>query len=285
MNDLDDVLADDLRRLFADERLSIPPADGAERVVAAGARRTRRRREFAVLGSGSIAAASLLVVGMLFVRPPVNGGNDDIVALPPRATQDVTSAAPTTTSSSKKRPPTPTRTTVIHIPGQPSPGAPGDVPPAWPDDPLPSGGEEGDNDQPQIMPASLQIGPDGYRDLRLGMSFDEASSTGMLAEGSEPPSGCTSYQLAEGGETVTSVLISDTQGLVRVDASNEGRSPEGRGVGSTMEELKETYPSGSEDESGFVASSGQGGVYRFLVGDGVTYEFYLHTETKYDCGQ
>jgi hypothetical protein len=58
----DEELDDELRRLFADERLTLPVTVDVENAVVAGAKRRRRRRVTAAAASGVVAVAALVFV-------------------------------------------------------------------------------------------------------------------------------------------------------------------------------------------------------------------------------
>lgn len=286
MSDLDNALAEDLRRLFADERLDVPAAPGAQRLVVAGARRVRRRRDFTVIAAGGCVVIALLAVGVVFAEPLGHNPDDEVIALPTTTSQqpaDRPSAGRTAvgtpsisiTDALDHGPAArPTPTELPELPGQ-LPGRPAA------DEPT-SGGET-PAEPPVIYPAGPRLGPDGYEDLTLGMSFADAQATGRLAEGSEPPTGCATYRLAEGANWIDSLIISETYGLVRLTASG-ARTPQDQGNGSTIEELKAAYPDGWENKSSYTAPTGSGGRYEFALGeDAVVLGFYLHTEAKHDC--
>lgn len=264
-----DELEEELQRLFADERLAIPPAPGASSIVLAGARRVRRRREIAVVTAGSIAAATVLVTGVLVAMPRTDDGNR-IAAPPPstsaESTPSSTSAKPTRTSERKTERPSTGK-------GSTKPTGSGGGPDTGPT--VPSGGMGGGTDIPFTAPVDAgpgSIGPGGYGKLHLGILFEDARP--MLQEGAEPPVGCTSYQLSEGTENVGTVLFTES-GLVQINASN-GKSPQGTGIGSTLEELKTQHPDGTENGSEFTAPAGEGSIYKFVLGeDAVANQFML----------
>lgn len=283
MSELDDPLGDDLRRLFADDRLEIAPSANAESLIVAGARRRRRRREVGAVTVGVTVVGALFGVSLML--SPIGDGRDDrAVALPPGTSQSVEPAESTTTRTSEPAPSSelPETKSVTGTPLRlssqpPSPTRASDEAPPVFDSPF------ADSAEPSVMPAGAFLGPDGYGQLQLGMTFDEAKQTGMLTEDAQPPSGCGSYKLAEGDDQVSTVTISDSFGVVRFLASS-ARTPEGEGTGSTLEALKNTYPDGWEHEAGYTAPSGQGGLYEFLLGeDATTYQFSLIANTKHGC--
>lgn len=249
-----DSVEDGLRRLFADDRLTLPTAPGATARVVAAARRARKRREFAVVGGGTLVAASALVAVVLVAMQPGTGGSP--VAAPPIETTLssalLSEAPPTQTSAPRAIEPSVEKKTTV--PTQPTSG---------------SGSQTSESSAPPPeeipMLSGGPIGPDGYRDLRLGMSFEDAKPY-LADEDKQPPSGCTSYELAEGNEWVSTVVFSES-GLARINASGGGRTPENMGAGSTLDELEQAYPEGTTTESGdgFHAATGSGGIYQFTL--------------------
>lgn len=103
MTDRDDgELDDELRRLFADERLTLPVTVDVENAVVAGAKRRRRRRVTAAAASGVVAVAALVFVAASLINVgfgrPTGPGRTVEAARSPSLT--ATSGAPTTTSTS-----------------------------------------------------------------------------------------------------------------------------------------------------------------------------------------
>lgn len=261
-----DELESGLRRLFDDERLAVRPAPGATSGVLAGARRARRRRELAIAGSGVVAAAA--VVGGVLIGLPSSGQGNELAAPPNSAS--LLPGAPSTSSSAsptpKKTPPTGNQTTKTSS-LNPSPTSDAEPPPQ----------PRSDEPEPPNMPMIFDgpVGPSGWDKLTLGMSFEDAKATGFISADAAPPEGCTSYAVTAGTEYVSVVLISES-GLGRIVAAAEGRTPEGKGIGSPIEELKQAYPEGTEDESSFTATNSAGGTYQFGMGeDAVAHSFAL----------
>lgn len=250
-----DELESSLRSLFDDERLAVRPAPGATAGVVAGARRVRRRRQIATAASGAGVAAAAVIAGVLIVMPASGSGNN-VAAPPPTQTLDsATSVSKPTTKPSK--PKQPSASDQIETSGG---GDPRTKPMTQP----PSEPPPEDVTVPFYL--GSPIGPSGWDQLTLGMSFEDAKATGFLAADAAPPSGCTAYSLAAGSEDVQTVVISES-GLGRFIASN-GATPEGMASGATLEELQEAYPSGTSDGSTFRADSGGGGTYEFpMSGD------------------
>lgn len=97
MNDGSDDRTDldgELRRLFADDRLTLPVAQGADQVVVAGAHR-RRRRRLTVAAAGGVIAVVAVVTMSLGLSGVVRGTDRTVSAAskPPSVTLTTTSSA------------------------------------------------------------------------------------------------------------------------------------------------------------------------------------------------
>lgn len=261
MSEHENGLEDGLRRLFDDDRLAVPPASGAREAVVAGARRARRRRELAIAGSGVGVAAVAILGGVLIVMPPSNE-RTEVASAPDTSTLTVgSSIEPAPSSAPEKKSEVPssdgTGSTVIEEPRGGKPPDPSASPSSTPSDP-----------PPMPMRAGGPIGPSGWSELKLGMSFADAKATGYISPDAPAPAGCTSYSLTTGGDFVSAVLISES-GLGRIVASG-ARTPEDQGVGSPIENLQEAYPDGAESEGEFRAETSAGATYEFAMGEDAT---------------
>jgi hypothetical protein len=88
-------LDEELRRLFADDRLTLPVAENVEHAVLAGAHRRRRRRTAAAAVSGVLAVAALVFVGAALTG--VGGhltGKVTAAAASPRLSTTLTTSEP-----------------------------------------------------------------------------------------------------------------------------------------------------------------------------------------------
>jgi hypothetical protein len=252
----DDDLTGQLRQLFADARLDLPPRPDAERAVVAGARRRRRRRIAAATAGGALAAA-LLVGGSLAVADLRLGTPQATV---PAAGQPVFVPSPSASPSPRALPApstqavAPTEETRVPAPDE----SPGTERSLGPRTPVSAESPRG------AQATGAVVGPGGYSRLRLGMSFEAAKATGMLAGTASPPSGCATYQLSEGSASVSGVVISPTEGIVRFQVSG-AHTPEGIRVGSTVAQLQSSYADLARSSSGYTASAGSAGTYVFVV--------------------
>lgn len=244
------ALEAELDRLFSDDRLSIRPSPAAGRAIVAGARRARRRREIALVGGGSAAVALVLVAVVMLAALPRGGDGDSVAAPQP--------------------------TTVL---------APGKQPTVRPPLPAPA------NPFPSMSDVQRgELGPNGYRKLRLGMSFDDLRDRGLLASPkAAPPEGCGSYTLAEGEHNIRDIVVSEHRGLVMLNA-NQARTPEGIGVGSSWQDVESTYKlivhKDAKKERVYYAKTG--GVADYWLrpvndGDDTVLSLRL-VSVKHDCG-
>ncbi|SNR28434.1 hypothetical protein SAMN06265360_101215 [Haloechinothrix alba] len=252
-----DELGEDLRRLFADDRLAVPHASGARDAIVAGAQRRRRRRRAA--SSSAAMAGVLMLAGGVFAIPAPSD------APPPVASSDGTERPPLT-----QRPgATPDRgsadATDRRLPepqtfADPGPGAENAEPaPQTAPETLAERREDG-----MTLDADSVLGPDGYGRVRLGMTFEEARDGELLADpDAEPPEGCEPYALAEGTESVWHVRISEDLGVAVISASG-AHTPEGITTGSSREDVESAYPRLRAESGGYHAIAGEDAHYRFV---------------------
>lgn len=244
-----DPLDQELRSLFADDRLAVPVREDADAVIVAGARRLRRRRVMLQTTAGVVAVLALVVGGAAIAGVGDSQPGEPVAAPPPAVTTTTPEATTTTTKSlpasepeqsrsgtKTKQQPTPPRTRT----SRPRPPATG---------------------TPEPMPTAL-VSFSGYGPLRLGMSTEEALATGQLTENGSGGAGCTSYLISGGGE----VLISGSGGLVWIAAPAEAQTPEGVQAGVTVGQVRETYPDVSTHFAGDrLILSGGSSHYEFMI--------------------
>lgn len=228
----DDPVADELGRLFADDRLELLPAAGFGDAIVAGARRRRRRRGMAYAAGGSTVVVVALAAGLTF---GLQTGTEPNPVAAPQATSEASSPQP--------EPPAPStiegEATAVEPPATQEPSDP--VTSEEPTTTRESTTEPTETSKAEPSPrvAGGQLGPDGFGQILLGQSYEDLK--GRLAEGSKPPSGCSEYQLRAGTNSIQTLVISGSDGLVRLVASG-ARTPEGIGVGSERADVDESYP-------------------------------------------
>jgi len=221
-------LDDELRQLFADERLEVPVRPGADDVIVAGARRVRRRRITAVAASGALAVVAVVAAGIVLA-----GGNPD--AMPPanRYKNSPTSTTTTTTTNSSTQP-----STAQSAPQGTTGGK--QNPPAAQED------EENPDPPPPTVDPPPQLdypvlGPTGFDALQLGQSQADAEATGMVGVSTgQYGDDCSEYQLLVGGEHVGLVYFRGN-GLVAIMPFTS-QTPEGVGPGWTVQQAAAVYP-------------------------------------------
>ena len=222
-------LDDELKRLFADERLEVPPRPGAEDVIVAGAQRVRRRRIAAVSASGALAVVATVAAGVL-----IAGGHQD--AMPPanryKSTPTSTTTTTTTTVSSS------TQSSMTQTVPRGTLGGDEGPPPTHEE-------ESTEPTSPTVAPPpSLDhpvLGPTGFQALQLGQTQQEAEATGMVGVSSgQYGDNCSEYQLLADGVHIGLVYFRD--GGLTALMPFTSQTPEGVGPGWTVEQAAAVYP-------------------------------------------
>lgn len=224
-------LDDELRRMFAnvDDQLDVPVRPDAEQTIVAGAQRVRRRRLAAVSASGAAAVVVVVAAGIALANPTPD-------AMPPAHTPTSTSSTPTSPSSAASQ--TTESGTGVAVPPAAPPATETDPPEQTTED-LPT--------EPEVT--GEQIGPFGFRDLRLGMDYETAVATGMVGAGDPPPPGpgCAGYPLLIDGVSVGDVGLSGERGVVAIAPDLPVHNVDGVSVGWTTEQFLAKYPDKAEE--------------------------------------
>ncbi|GIF26278.1 hypothetical protein BJ973_005633 [Actinoplanes tereljensis] len=143
-------------------------------------------------------------------------------------------------------------------------------------------------------PAGIVLGPQGFGALKLGMTAEEATATGMIKSWKSMgvADGCTkqsTLKLASGDHGF--VYFSTALGLEIIDAYPGVSTPEGVKIGTTHAAMLKAYPgwANAEEEDqhaegrGYVRVPGNGQAnYRILTRDGKVAEITLQSTTQ-DC--
>ncbi|MFC0115835.1 hypothetical protein [Kibdelosporangium aridum] len=220
-------LEDELNRLFKDERLDMRVAPDAETHVVAGAKRVKRRR-VAMMSAAGVLSAAVLAGGAFVLAQPspqssqiANQPTDLPVDNPSSPSEAPPSSATTEQSTLPAAPPNTSR------PVEPAPGTVRNPP------------KTTSTTVPPIAPAAT-LGPNGFGNMRLGMTEEELLATGQVQGTQKPPTtGCTSYTTKTAGGTV---WVSPDSGVVAFVFRSGVATPERVGIGSTLEAVKATYP-------------------------------------------
>lgn len=268
--ELEDQLDAELRRLFDDERIGLRPRHDAAETVVAGARRLRRRRTVAAGGGGTLAVLALVGGSLLLggQRPPAETPDARIAAPPASTGASLASTSAEVTSQPEQMSP---------------PGSAPEKTSSQRAEPRTSSSRESTEQaassalpEASALLAAPTLGPQGYHQLTLGMSYRDAEATGMLAGPvkAPPEDACSTYQLAEGTVAVHDVTISGTAGVVMFRAA-EAVTPEGIGAGSSLERLRATYSDLTAESTGYSATAGPAARYFFTASDDSVTEVQL----------
>ncbi|MBO0839638.1 MAG: hypothetical protein J2O49_02320 [Sciscionella sp.] len=231
-SELNEELDDELRRLFTGDNLTIPVAENAASSVVVAARKLRRRRIVGATTGAAvvIAGAALAGVALAGIGRPHNAS----VASPPLVTS---SSAPSYAE------PLPTSNSVPSI-DIPSPTISATPPAASTTQPRPSITTSMQATSAPTAPNEpIVLGPDGFRQLKLGMTEQQAQATGMLEGNSiSTDLACTKYQFSGTNSDRVTVYVSHQFGVVAIGGDLGTRTAEGVAIGTNTGQLKRTYP-------------------------------------------
>lgn len=289
MSSHDDELDAELRRLFADERLGLQPEAGAPEAIVAGARRIRRRRT-ALTSAGGVTMTVLVVAGVMTVsglhphaKTVVAGGNvtpagsgaavPTFTLVPPPDTSSTTAGATRAPGVTLVPPPVESRAQTLP------------PPPSAKSSQTSSDGSSSDTTQPFSTTAGPQLDPDGYGNLKLGMTEAEAEAQGVILTRTGGTEACSSYDVSGSGvPSPGAIAISINMGLVVIAPSAPVHTPEGIGEGASKSDVYATYADASENQTtGLSASASPVSTYRFSLDGSETVENVNLNSTDQDC--
>jgi len=121
-----------------------------------------------------------------------------------------------------------------------------------------------------------RLGPDGFIELRLGMTRQEALTTGRIRVG-ESTNGCTGFYLAMYGDGsgLGPHGYFSNDGLAVVHAQGGMHTPEGVALGTPAEEVHRTYPTLRRSDGFWVVRASDEADYFFVIEDGAVNFFGL----------
>jgi hypothetical protein len=262
------ALDDELRRLFADDRLAVPVARNAGVAVVAGARR-RRRNRVAMAAAGSVLA----MAGVVFAGAALSG-------IGHQPATSITAAGPVLSTTA---PVASTTTSITTSPSSVPPTAYKSVDVLGPFgyDKVSLGMSLKDVAAVAQLRDAAPVTTNGC--LRYSVLVDVVSvpSTVRAAATVTP----TTASLP--ADAVLELLVSARDGVIQVIAAPTLRTPEGIGIGSSKADLVEAYPmvvlpvrAGSTTVP---AAGNPRAIYVFQVaGDGTVTSFALR-QAKSDC--
>ncbi|WP_329107939.1 hypothetical protein OG792_05485 [Micromonospora sp. NBC_01699] len=175
--------------------------------------------------------------------------------------------------------------------GSPAPttGAPTATTPASPAPSVPSApsapASSGDTTAP------LVLGPNGIGSLKLGMTRQQATATGLLIadEDNSNGEGCVPYHLRANSTGNGVVSLSRNLGIAAIDAYGSIKTPEGVRIGMSSADMLRIYPGWTAADGD--ATNGRGhakapgndsAVYRIATQNGTVIELTLQY-AKQDC--
>ncbi|WP_020663449.1 hypothetical protein [Amycolatopsis benzoatilytica] len=264
-----------LRALFADDRLTVEPADDAAAVIVAGARRRRRRQRALTSAAGAACALAVVSAGLAVVQLRGEHATADLssraVSAPtPLASSPVPEPTSSAASSAEQAPVEPSDTEESDLP----------VPPARPprhSTPVPTS-------QPTSkVVAGTLVTADGLGAVKLGMTEKQLTDQGVQLTPVKESGSCTYYDVAGAGVPAATAVVSADKGVVSVKPDGAAHTPEGVGDGSLKDQVTSTYPGTSESSSELVSPTGDQGAYHFtLNSDGAVQGVEVRAKAQ-DC--
>ncbi|WP_285489764.1 hypothetical protein [Amycolatopsis taiwanensis] len=134
----------------------------------------------------------------------------------------------------------------------------------------------------------FRLGPDGFGKIRLRMTMDEVQTTGqfVLAKGQGYPGCRVGNEVGATPGKGGVVWVSDVYGVVKISSYFGVRTPEGIGLGSSVDDVRAAYP-GTRVETERDMGNGQIEIddhYRSPVpgNPNAAYRFFVNHDDKVD---
>ncbi|MFY1617430.1 hypothetical protein [Micromonospora sp. WMMD736] len=138
-------------------------------------------------------------------------------------------------------------------------------------------------------PTSLVLGPNGIGSLKLGMTRQQATGTGLLRAFADTTAGCTPAHLRAAPSEEGIVNLSPTLGIATINAYEGIKTPEGVHIGMSSAEMLRIYPGWKTADGdatngrGFAKTPGNSkAVYRIATRNGKVIDLTLQYANQ-DC--
>ncbi|HEY2057559.1 MAG TPA: hypothetical protein VGH57_04215 [Amycolatopsis sp.] len=273
MNESEDELEQQLRALFADERLGVEPTAGAGPAIVAGARRRRQRQRVMMASTGAVCALGIVAGGLTAFRLHTQNGTTQITA-----SQLTASETPVLT-------PAPEPPSSVPTVAAPPPAAPpsAEMHASTELRPPPRHGASTPTDAPAKITSGSLLTADGLGGLKLGMTETQLADQGIKLTNAKQTANCTYYDVQGAGVPAATALVSPSSGVVLVKPDGAAHTPEGVGSGSSKDDVLASYPGTSVESGGLVAPVGGDGSYLFTLSDDGAVASVDLRSTNQDC--
>ncbi len=109
------------------------------------------------------------------------------------------------------------------------------------------GGSDGTGTDRDVAGTPVEVlGPEGYGDVRLGMSADDAERTGLVTvQRAAPAAACETLVYVDhppAGDAEVSGFVSRKHGVAALFAAPGMETPEGIGLGDSLADVETAYP-------------------------------------------
>lgn len=129
------------------------------------------------------------------------------------------------------------------------------------------------------------IGPTGLGTLKIGMTVSQAKATGLITnyEAYDGPEGCGYSKLKGAGGSAGAVTHSPQLGVVAIQGYGKMHTPEGIGLGDTLDEVKQTYSDFEASDVDETERTGDGRAWAHAAGK-VNYRFTFDNDKLTELG-